>query len=70
MKYGLTTTLYNAGAIATRRGMFQVEESISYWLDDVKCKGHEPSLFDCKHQETGSHNCGQGERAGVDCLSR
>ena len=50
-------------------GRFEFYEDIGYWLDDVRCKGNEQSLFECPHRMTGVHNCGQGERAGVQCLS-
>ena len=46
---------------------------MDYWLDNVKCKGDEQSLFDCprsgRAKKMGWHNCGKRERAGVHCLS-
>ena len=45
-------------------------QPVQYWLDDVRCKKSEQSLFDCQHrQPIGAHNCDMGERAGVHCLS-
>ena len=58
-----------AGADAVTKGEFKPGESVQYWLDDVRCKGNESSLFKCPHRGIGSHNCGQKERAGVQCLS-
>jgi hypothetical protein len=37
------------------------------WMDDVKCRGSETSLFECPHKGLGSHNCGHREDAGVSC---
>ncbi|CAI8020296.1 Scavenger receptor cysteine-rich type 1 protein M160 [Geodia barretti] len=55
---------YAAGSY--RRGRFENDEEVQYWLDDVQCTGDELSLFDCQHKDT--HNCGRRERAGVHCL--
>ncbi|CAI8007778.1 Deleted in malignant brain tumors 1 protein [Geodia barretti] len=38
-----------------------------YWLNRVKCEGHEESLFACSHSGKGVHNCGPNKRAGVIC---
>ena len=43
---------------------------VKYWLDDLSCTEHEASLFECKHGGEGVHNCKDGERAGVSCLSK
>lgn len=40
------------------------------WLDDVRCTGHESSLFQCAHNGFGTHNCGHSEDASVVCQGR
>ncbi|CAI8043195.1 Scavenger receptor cysteine-rich type 1 protein M130 [Geodia barretti] len=57
------------GATPILRGFFNADEPERYWLDDVKCEGYESSLFDCPHRGWGVDNCGQTERAGVQCLN-
>lgn len=38
------------------------------WMDDVKCKGGEASLFNCQHRRvTGNSGCSHSEDAGVRC---
>ncbi|XP_069044790.1 deleted in malignant brain tumors 1 protein-like isoform X19 [Lepisosteus oculatus] len=36
-------------------------------LDDVYCRGNEPTLLSCTSKGLGNHNCGHSEDAGVDC---
>lgn len=37
------------------------------WLDEMGCSGNELSLFDCRHNTIGSHDCSHSEDAGVVC---
>ena len=37
------------------------------WLDDVICIGTERSIFDCRHNPIGTHNCHHDEDVGVTC---
>ncbi|NWV80474.1 DMBT1 protein, partial [Dasyornis broadbenti] len=37
------------------------------FLDDVQCRGDEPSLQMCRHNGWGVHNCGHEEDASVIC---
>ncbi|XP_072410632.1 scavenger receptor cysteine-rich domain-containing protein DMBT1-like [Chiloscyllium punctatum] len=37
------------------------------WLDDVECLSHEPTLWQCKRNPWGQHNCDHREDAGVVC---
>ncbi|XP_053926583.1 macrophage receptor MARCO isoform X2 [Cuculus canorus] len=38
------------------------------WLDDVNCRGHEYSIFDCEKPDWGVNNCSHSEDAGVECV--
>lgn len=37
------------------------------FLDNLKCKGHEPSLLRCSHIRWDVHNCDHSEDAGAAC---
>ncbi|XP_065188628.1 scavenger receptor cysteine-rich type 1 protein M160-like [Sycon ciliatum] len=52
-----TTTYYNQ----------ITNPSIPIMLDDLRCKGSEPTLFDCIHRGANRHNCNHREDAGVIC---
>ncbi|XP_078579047.1 uncharacterized protein LOC144863579 [Branchiostoma floridae x Branchiostoma japonicum] len=43
------------------------EGSDPIWLDNVKCEGHETSLFDCRNRGWGIENCDHDDDAGVTC---
>ena len=36
-------------------------------MDDLKCHGHEKSIFDCPYGGWGNSDCNNGEWAGVRC---
>ncbi|XP_062313414.1 macrophage receptor MARCO isoform X2 [Osmerus eperlanus] len=38
------------------------------WLDDLRCRGTETSVFDCPHNGMGVNNCDHQEDAGVTCI--
>uniref|UniRef100_A0A8B9GHF0 Scavenger receptor cysteine rich family member with 4 domains n=1 Tax=Amazona collaria TaxID=241587 RepID=A0A8B9GHF0_9PSIT len=40
------------------------------FLDNLKCKGHEPSLLHCSHIRWDVHNCDHSEDAGAACSIR
>ncbi|KAL8176302.1 UNVERIFIED_CONTAM: hypothetical protein K2H54_030405 [Gekko kuhli] len=54
-------------AVAAPRGAHFGRGSNPIWLDDVKCKGTEAALRDCRLKPWGEHNCNHGEDAGVVC---
>ncbi|KAI2564208.1 CD163 molecule, partial [Homo sapiens] len=37
------------------------------WLNEVKCKGNESSLWDCPARRWGHSECGHKEDAAVNC---
>ncbi len=57
--------------VATQRSYFVGDTgAVSYWLDDLVCRGLEATLGDCRHPGWGLHNCGASERAGAICTTR
>jgi len=37
------------------------------WLDELNCRGHESSIYECLHNPIGENDCRHGEDAGVLC---
>ncbi|XP_063157062.1 deleted in malignant brain tumors 1 protein-like [Candoia aspera] len=56
------------GALEAPQGAHFGKGSDPIWLDDVKCKGTEAALRDCRLKSWGEHNCNHGEDAGAICL--
>ena len=57
--------------VATQRSHFVGDTgAVSYWLDDLVCRGLEATLGDCRNAGWGRHNCGASERAGAICTTR
>lgn len=44
---------------------FLVSDSVDIWLDNLKCRGTENSLMECKHRGWGISNCGHIEDVGI-----
>ncbi|XP_028394865.1 uncharacterized protein LOC114519007 [Dendronephthya gigantea] len=57
-------------AEAAYKGAHFGEGTGKIWLDDVKCKGDESSLFLCKHRGWGRENCDHDDDAGVRCKGK
>ncbi|XP_013923311.1 PREDICTED: deleted in malignant brain tumors 1 protein-like [Thamnophis sirtalis] len=54
-------------ALSAPRGAKFGKGNDPIWLDDVKCKGTEAALRDCRLKSWGDHNCNHGEDAGAIC---
>jgi len=39
-------------------------------LSNVQCRGDEPNIFSCRHDNFGANNCGHRDDAGVVCTAR
>ena len=61
---------YATGVPTLRSRFVGVDGPVSYWLDDVDCRGTEANLGDCNHPGWGLDNCGASERLGVICMTR
>ena len=48
-------------------GFTNAATGVPIWLDNVQCTGTETSLFRCRANAIGSHNCVHSEDAGVRC---
>lgn len=40
------------------------------FLDNVRCRGAEPSLASCEHSDVGVHGCWHREVVGVVCQGK
>ena len=54
-------------AIRHRSRAYFGQGSGSIWLDNVHCVGTETSIYNCRHNGFGNHNCGHWEDVGVEC---
>ncbi|XP_052810112.1 deleted in malignant brain tumors 1 protein-like isoform X2 [Mya arenaria] len=60
---------YATYIVQVRASAFFGPGSGPIWLDDVTCRGDEPSVDACTFRPWGQHNCGHGEDVGVTCTS-
>lgn len=59
---------YTRAKTVTCCNSFHSNDQLDMKLDNVKCTGLESSIFSCKHEGWGVHDCTQGkEEAGVMC---
>lgn len=52
------------------KGAFYGSGDGAILLDDVKCRGTEPNLLQCRHSPLYSTNCNHSEDAGVICQGK
>ncbi|XP_061193441.1 scavenger receptor cysteine-rich type 1 protein M130-like [Saccostrea echinata] len=57
---------YSGDSTAHGNAYYQ-QGSGTIWFDNVDCQGTESSIFYCRHNFYGKHNCGHSEDAGVTC---
>ena len=58
-------------ALSAYNSAYYGEGNGSILLDDVNCGlGIEPSLFSCRHNGVGNHNCDHSEDASVRCRKK
>ena len=55
------------GARSLTTGFPNGATNVPIWLDNLLCVGSETSLFSCRKNAVGSHNCAHIEDAGVVC---
>ena len=55
------------GVSATRWAAYYGQGSGPILLDDVRCTGNEPYIWECSHRGWKVHNCDHYEDVGVDC---
>ena len=56
------------GALVALRSAAYGKGTGEIWLDDVDCKGNEPSIFQCGHKGWGIRNCDHSQDASVICI--
>ena len=56
--------------VSTLTGAAVPDGTRQIWLDDVRCIGTEISLFNCRTNLIGNHNCIHCEDIGVSCQGR
>ena len=52
---------------ALSRATFGRGDGLDILLDDVACIGDEETVWNCRHEGLGIHNCYHGQDAGVRC---
>ena len=57
---------YSGAVSAPRNARFGAGTG-QIWLDDVTCRGSESSIFYCRHNGWGIHDCGHRKDASVIC---
>ena len=61
---------FSSGADAAHKLAYFGEGSGPIWLDNLKCDGSEPDLFNCTHPGVGIENCDHSDDAGVECVGK
>ena len=56
-------------AVSAQHGAVYGLGSGQIWLDNVNCVGTEGTIGNCSHNGWGSHDCGHGEDASVNCTA-
>ena len=54
-------------AVTSRAKAYYGAGTGKIWIDSLECKGDEDSIFECKMNKLGDHDCEHKEDAGVEC---